>query len=130
MSFSTAARTMALVFYTPFVLTIAVALAALDLAIATSQELFEVPELVTARYTIIAGFCVVGASWGIWARWTVLRRTDRSDSLSFYRRSASALTAGILVGGLVIATTSSSVAFLTGFLTGLCTSSGSGQVCN
>ena len=36
--------------------------------------------------------------------------------MSFYRRSTSALTAGILVGGLVIATTSSSVAFLTGFL--------------
>ena len=66
MSFSSVVRILAVIFFPLASLTMATALAALDLAIATSQELSEVPDLVTARYTIIAGFCVVGVSWGVY----------------------------------------------------------------
>ena len=116
MSFSSVGRTLAVIFFALFSLLMVTAIAVVDLNIAMSAKPSEIPEHVTTRYAIVAGLCIVGVFWGMWSKWTVLRRIDKSNSLSLYRRCTSALMAGILVGGLVIATTSSSVAFLTGFL--------------
>lgn len=116
MSFSMAARVLAAIFFTPISLVLIMAVVALDFAIATSAIPSEIPDLVMVRYLFVAGFCVVGMIWGMSARWAVLKRIDRNKGVSLHRRCSSAFMAGILVGGLVIATTSTSVAFLTGFL--------------
>ncbi len=116
MSFSTAARVLAPIFFTPISLLLITVVAVLDFAIATSATPSEIQDLVLVRYLFVAGFCVIGVIWGMSARWAALKRIYGNKDVPFYRRCTSAFMAGILVGGLVIATTSTSVAFLTGFL--------------
>ena len=109
------AKFIALVFLAATSLLIVVGLAFIDYNILTSEDPSVIPELVTNRYSILAGFCVVGIAWGTWRRWTTLKNVEQSQDLSLFNRSIRALQAGILVGALIIVTTSSSAAFLLGF---------------
>ena len=109
------AKFIALVFLAAFSLLIVAGLSAIDYSIVTLAEPAEIPTLLTTRYMILAGFCVVGVAWGTWRRWITLKNVEKSQNLSLFSRSISGLQAGILVGGLVIVTTSSSAALLLGF---------------